>query len=741
MQTNPKIEKVTKQSTDMYPNISRESAKQTRRCAKAAAFLRKSIAVSMLAFVLLAVTLFAGLPCATSGDLRASGIAGNSYLPAGLLTAYASESGEGETFTTQYFNTDIKVNSDNSVNVTEVIAVTFSEPRHGLYRYIPIEGTAYSEYNGETVSQDIHMKIDQINVVSNLAGVADFEYNTETDSNGSDNVVIQIGDDASYVEGEQVYIISYRARIYDDGLEEYDSFYWNALPHSWPTAIEQGSVRITMPAQFPLQDEAEFLAGTYGSTDTTSMKFAETSKADGTVEFCGEFENFAEGEGITFQAVLPEGYFSGELNNNWALFAMIAAMAAALLLSFVLWLLLGRDPKVVQTVEFSPPEGIGPEELGYIVDGEVDKADLVSLFVYFAYKGYLSIREIKPEKSGGFLEKLGFGGAKKSDFEFEKLCEIPGTAPLYERTFFDGIFKAGAKVLLSELSGDFGLAYAKAMEELERSFRDDKTRRIFTKSSLLAQAICSLIMMVPMWALALFGFIWKNSVPMLAILLTSLLLLPGGLMSMHAFAKKYSLSKAEYRKKRVTGGALIGLALVISGVAGALILASAVGKAASVLAVAAVICSLVSYKFAMLMTKRTKYGARMLGKILGFREFLRLAEREKIEKLAAADPAYFYAVLPYAYVLGLSDKWIKSFENIDVTPPSWYSTGRDDILFNICMLSSMMNACRTAAGNAVEASHNISNGEGVSSGGNGDSFSGGGGFSGGGFGGGSGGSC
>ena len=36
------------------------------------------------------------------------------------------------------------------------------------------------------------------------------------------------------------------------------------------------------------------------------------------------------------------------------------------------------------------------------------------------------------------------------------------------------------------------------------------------------------------------------------------------------------------------------------------------------------------------------------------------------------NPEYFYNILPYAYVLGVSDKWMKKFEGITMEAPHWY---------------------------------------------------------------------
>ena len=45
--------------------------------------------------------------------------------------------------------------------------------------------------------------------------------------------------------------------------------------------------------------------------------------------------------------------------------------------------------------------------------------------------------------------------------------------------------------------------------------------------------------------------------------------------------------------------------------------------------------------FGSMMDKRTKYRNEMLGKIKGFRNFLKTAEKDKLETLVNQDPAYF----------------------------------------------------------------------------------------------------
>ena len=74
----------------------------------------------------------------------------------------------------------------------------------------------------------------------------------------------------------------------------------------------------------------------------------------------------------------------------------------------------------------------------------------------------------------------------------------------------------------------------------------------------------------------------------------------------------------------------------------------------------------------VLMSKRTPYGDKMVERVLGLREFIKSAEKDRIETLFEENPSYFYDVLPYALVLGVSNIWAKHFDGMAMEPPNWY---------------------------------------------------------------------
>ena len=112
----------------------------------------------------------------------------------------------------------------------------------------------------------------------------------------------------------------------------------------------------------------------------------------------------------------------------------------------------------------------------------------------------------------------------------------------------------------------------------------------------------------------------------------------------------------------------------------------------------------------------------MLGKVRGFRNFLQVAEKEKLEALVMEQPDYFYNILPYTYVLGVSDKWIKKFETIAISAPAWY----DGNSFSTAAFGAFMGSTMAAASTAMTSSPSSSSG-GSSGGGSSGGGSGGGG--------------
>ena len=131
------------------------------------------------------------------------------------------------------------------------------------------------------------------------------------------------------------------------------------------------------------------------------------------------------------------------------------------------------------------------------------------------------------------------------------------------------------------------------------------------------------------------------------------------------------------------------------------------------------------------LINRTKEYTGQLNEIVGFKNFIELVEKDKLEKMLEDDPEFFYHILPYAQVLGVSDKWEEKFKDITVRPPEWATSSNADTLLNFYLMNRIMRVSFVTMKSNI-SSRPASSG---SSGGGHGSF---GGFSGGGHGGGGG---
>ena len=95
---------------------------------------------------------------------------------------------------------------------------------------------------------------------------------------------------------------------------------------------------------------------------------------------------------------LNEGYWTDPMNYDYMKWIIPFVLVLVPIVMIALWAAFGRDPEVVETIEFYPPEGMTPAEIGYIVDGRIDQKDMTSMIMYYADRGYLKVTEYKKNK-------------------------------------------------------------------------------------------------------------------------------------------------------------------------------------------------------------------------------------------------------------------------------------------------------------------------------------------------------
>lgn len=581
-------------------------------------------------------------------------------------------------FTITGYQVDMKVTKQNIYRITEKIAVNFSEDRHGLYRDIPLLNKIQRQ-DGSTGS--VMAKIDHISCSD--------DYSASRESSGSgDFCRLKIGDEDETVIGQKNYTISYDYIMGNDVLKDNDELYFNVIGTKWQTTIRNVTFSIEMPDAFD-SDQLGMSYGSYGESRLKGLSYRiEGNTIQGKLDPAVVLQ---PGEGVNVRLLLPEGYFEHVDETPTLAYCSIIVAVLGAILAFVLWYIFGRDDPVIETVEFYPPDGLNSLELAFAYKGSTDSDDVVSLLVYLAQKGYLKIYE-----------------EGRKDFIIEKVKDYDGLNEA-ERTFFNGLFTKGDRVRKADLQNSFYTTV-----NLTKSMVDNKKNKevIYQAGSINKGWI--------LWTFTILSFILDLFIPageyefsMFAGIILGL-----GAALVTCFCVRSLFSQRIRLGARVTVS--LGL-LVVDAAVYLLFIRDALRYVSEWYILALLVCYVcgaVTMFFCAFLYKRTPYGTEILGKIRGFRNFLDVAEKERLEALVQDDPQYFYEILPYTYVLDLSNKWMDKFESIAIEPPYWYS-GTDTDMFDMVMFHQFMNTTMVQAASSMVSMPSSSGGGGFSGGGSG----------------------
>ena len=657
------------------------------------------------------------------------------------------------------YDINIIVNENNTFDITETITAYFNVSKHGIFRTIPLKNTIV-RLDGTTSTNRTQ--------VSNIS--VDNEYK-KIRQNG--NYKLQIGSKDHTLIGEQKYVIKYTYNLGKDPMNNYDELYYNIIGNEWDTVIGNITFSITMPKDFD-SSKLGFSSGTKGSIDSSKVIYNVNGN-----KITGTYNGILDvGEALTVRCELPEGYFvDAKLDINKIDYLMFFVPIIFLVISILLWYIFGRDDQIIETIEFYPPEGLNSLDVGFLYKGKAENKDVTSLLIYLANKGYLEISNKKIELNADKInlnqesrnnankkimilqnkinelkesnpsspkikyyenmldiyknidtpisyEQYGLKSSinninRKNKFLIRKLKDYDGTN-LHEQWFMEGLFEYNRKeVTDSMLYNNFYITNNRILNTINN---EQNKNKVFEKSS-LNKKIFIILMIIASYCLITIPPIFTYGDQETLIFA---LVFPG-----IGFTALLGMLFGDTPISVKIFGLFWGLGF--GGMPWLVMVLPALMQDMSYLIcyIIGLLCIGVMILVIKYLPKRTKYGNEMLGKLKGFKNFLETVEKEKLESLVMENPNYFYDILPYTYVLGVSDKWIKKFESISLQAPSWYDSSNS---FDISSFNRFINSTMTSAQGAMTSSPSSSSG-GSSSGG-----SSGGGSSGGGSGGGGGGS-
>ncbi len=588
------------------------------------------------------------------------------------------------------YDVNIKVNENNTFDIIETITAYFNKPKHGILRKIPLSNRVV-RLDG-TVSRNT-AKVSNVSI--------DNEY---VDSSDGSYYTIKIGSADKTLTGEQTYVIKYTYDIGNDPVDDYDELYYNIIGNEWDTAIGNITFTIAMPKEFDT-NKLGFSKGSFGSTNNSNIEYTVNDKV-----ITGKYDGILESNmALTVRCELQEGYFLKskitDVSNKVKYieyFIFIGLPVIFFLIILLLWYKYGKDDVAVETVEFYPPEGYNSLEVGFLYNGKATSEDVTSLLIYLANKNYIKISEIIDNDSL----------FKRKTFKITKLKEYDGNN-INEYMFLDGLFKCHEinfyhvdnenEVTKDDLYDKFYVTINKILKNI-----NSNRPKIFIKSSLNIR-ILTYIMTIISYSI-----------------FTLKVIINGVGDGYYVFAMMALIFLFDLAKNIVTTKNNTHIALLI--ISDILILASTFNLLvlpglskdlfAIIYYIAGIIITFIMCILCESMPKRNTYGKEMYGKLKGFKNFLETVEKDKLEALVEKNPTYFYDILPYTYVLDVSNKWIKKFESISVESPTWY----DGIgSFSMTTFSTFVDSTMSSMNSASDysSSSDSSSGGGSSGGGSG----------------------
>jgi hypothetical protein len=398
-----------------------------------------------------------------------------SVLTAGLVLGAAPRPAlaqSGESITS--YDVRIEVRPDGLLAITETIAYDFGAARrHGIIRKIPVRFRYDDRHDRIYPLDGVSVTMDGSAVPVNRMSQDGFD-------------VLKIGDPGRTVTGTHSFLLSYSVRGVLNGFPDHDELYWNVVGGEWSVPIGSVSALIAAPATIT---RTACFAGPTGST----LPCADTSTSGRSVIF--RQSRLGNGSGLTAVVGFPVGTVphpapiltvrrgvadafrvtpwtvSGGL--ALALLGLAAALAVAwrvgrdrYYVGQLPGLVPGRGEAAIErrkplvgappiSVEFVPPEGIRPGQVGTLIDEKADVLDVTATIVDFAVRRHLHIRELRrPEEK------------RPHDWELTRLTTGDRKFLRYERTLFEALFDRGERVRLSELKNTFAADLTKVRSQL-----------------------------------------------------------------------------------------------------------------------------------------------------------------------------------------------------------------------------------------------------------------------------------
>ncbi|MCP4394643.1 MAG: DUF2207 domain-containing protein [Alphaproteobacteria bacterium] len=627
------------------------------------------------------------------------------------------------------FHSDIKVLADSSMLVTETIQVRAegNKIKRGIFRDFP---TKYKAKDGRRVN--VGFKVLEV-----LKDGTPEPYHIKSISNGKS---VYFGDKNTYLDhGVYTYTLKYKTTRQLGYFDDFDELYFNITGNAWNFPIDKTKAIITLPNG---ANAIEYDAYT-GLQGEQGKDFTATDFDDARIGF-QTTRPLQISEGITIAVAWPKGFIKVPTNGDETINTLrdnldiaIPLIAIVLLLAFYIisWHMVGRDPETGAIVPlFEPPEGISPAACRYIMQmGDIDNKTHATAMINMAVKGYWKI--IQEKKLLGKIYKLSYSpNDKQKDLSTGEFA----LSQMIGRTNNSKTFKLEQKNWrkIQNALEDFSDALKREFDKIYFS-----TNGKFTLVGPLLIAGCIILSFIN-----IAGATYDNGFEFFTTLLGPIVSGSiafgftryfvkrlAGLSSIQNFASK--IFSIRFIIKHIVY--FIFIAIAIGGInnmapGGIELSKIQISDFAIFKNILFAVLFGLQGIFGFLIKAPTMLGSKVMDEIKGFRMFLGLVEKERLNLMNPPEktPELFEKYLPYALALNVENEWSEQFTevfaNIGIAEgngysPRWYNSDNRSSFSPNTFASSIGDglASATSSSSSPPGSSSGSGGGGSSGGGGG----------------------
>ena len=528
------------------------------------------------------------------------------------------------------FDSHVIIDPEGDLVMTETIEVRAEgdQIRRGIYRDFP---TRYRTRKGQTMSVGF-------DVVKVLRDGKPEAFHTEKRGNG---VRVYMGQKEVVLNpGVYTYTLIYRTDRQIGFFDNFDELYWNVTGNDWVFPIDKVQARVDLPSGARVLQQAAYtgFSGDTGSDFKVRME-------EGAVSFTTT-RDLAPQEGLTIAVAWPKGYVKepdlstrmGYLwAENWGFLLALAGLCMLIVSHTAAWWKVGRDPEKGTIIpRYTPPEGISPAAVRFVMQMGFDNKTLAVAVVNMAVKGYLTISEDKDDEyqlhaTGNTAAKLSPGEAKVAEALFPK-----GTGSVKLKKSSHQSVSAALKALRTRLAS-----------ECEKVYFLNNTRSFLPGLGISLLILVGLVFSASEIAGAVFIMIWLSLWSIAVYLLGSQVV-------------------TAWRSRHVVGAfgiTLFATPFFLGEIVGLGILASLISLSGFTVFLGVLISNIVFYH---LLKAPTLVGRRLMDEIEGLKLYMTVAEQDRLNFLHPPEktPEHFENLLPYAMALDIENEWNEQFADV-----------------------------------------------------------------------------